>query len=129
MFRLGLAIGGLAGAAVGFFLSPEIARRARPVAKAVLKAGLLAAHEAQVHGAQVAESFEDLFAEAKSEVAAEVFAAAVAAAQAKAAAASAAAKSSTAGAADVPRRPASRASAARKRAPVKRSKPIASRDG
>jgi gas vesicle protein len=129
MFRLGLAIGTLAGTAIGFLFSPELARRTRPVAKAVLKAALAAAHETQVHGAQIAESFEDLYAEAKAEVAAEVFAAAVAAAQAKASRANGAAKSATAGVADVPERSSSKARAARKRTPVKRSRPISRRDG
>ena len=96
-----------------------------------MKAALAAAHEAQVHGAQIAESFEDLYAEAKAEVAAEVFAAAVAAtqAQAKASAADGAAKSAKAGAADVPKDRANKAKTARKRAPVKRSRPISPING
>ena len=84
MFPLGFAFGAIAGAAAVAILGPEVAQRSRPVAKAALKAALTAFHEARVRKAEIAESAEDLFAEAKAEVTAEVLAAAVAAARAKA---------------------------------------------
>ena len=56
-------------------------------AKAALKTAMMAYHQARVHGAELAEAAEDLFAEAKAEGAAEIFAAAMAAAQAQAKAA------------------------------------------
>jgi hypothetical protein len=49
-------------------MTPQLARQARPVAKAALKAALTAMHEAQVRSAEVAEAAEDLYAEAKAEV-------------------------------------------------------------
>jgi hypothetical protein len=86
MLPFGFALGALAGAAaVILFLGPQLAQRGRPVAKAMLKGALAALHEAQVRGTEIAEAAEDLYAEAKSEVTAEVFTAAMAAAKAKAA--------------------------------------------
>jgi hypothetical protein len=58
----------VAGAAL---FGPQIMRHARPAAKAALKAALVAAHEAKVRGAEFVEVAEDLYAEAKAEVAAE----------------------------------------------------------
>ncbi len=47
----------------------------RPIAKAAMKAAVMAYHEARVQGAELAEAAEDLFAEAKTEAAADIFAA------------------------------------------------------
>lgn len=130
MFPFGFALGAVAGATAVLLFGPEIAQQARPVAKAILKAALAAMHEAQVRGAQISEAAEDLYAEAKSEVAADVFAAAmasaqaqIAAAQAKAAAAAAAAQAQQ----STPKRPSTKA-ARRKRAGVKRSAVARSRN-
>lgn len=120
MFPLGFVIGAVAGATAVFFLGADVAMRARPVAKAALKAALTAMHEAQVYGAEVAEAAEDLFAEAKSEVTAEVFAAAMAAAQAKAAAQAAGSTQSAAAGTTAPSRPVTKS--ARRRTAVKRSR-------
>lgn len=85
MKPLGFALGVLTGAAAVLLLNRQGTQRARPVAKAALKAAMMAYHEARVQGAELAEAAEDLFAEAKAEAAADIFAAAVAAAQARAA--------------------------------------------
>lgn len=82
MFPLGFLLGAFTGATALLVLGPEVAQRARPVAKAALKAALLGLHEARVRSAELAEAAEDLFAEAKSEAATDVFTAAMAAAQA-----------------------------------------------
>lgn len=124
MFPFGFVLGAVTGVAAVLVLGTELTQRARPVAKAALKAALMAIHEAQVHGAEVAEAAEDIFAEAKSEVAAEVFGAAMAAAQAKAATQAAQAQAKE----PAGPRPAA-AKAARKRSAVKRSRAIASRNG
>ena len=88
MFPLGFVLGAMSATAAGaLMLSPQVMNHARPVAKALLKAALAAMHEAQLRGAEVSEAAEDLFAEAKAEVAAEAFATTMAAAQEKAAAA------------------------------------------
>lgn len=84
MKPFGFALGVLTGAAAVVLLNRQGAQRARPVAKAALKAALMAYHEARVQGAELAEAAEDLFAEAKAEAVADIFAAAMAAAQAKA---------------------------------------------
>jgi hypothetical protein len=118
MFPLGLVLGAAAGATAALMLGPQIASRGRPLAKAALKAALLAMHEARVQQALIVEAAEDLFAEAKAEATAEVFAAAMAAAQAKAAEQAKAG----AGAAPSPSASSARAKAARRRAPVKRSR-------
>ena len=55
MFRIGLANGTLAGAAVACFAGPQVQCLGRPVAKATLKAALAAMHEAQVQSAEIAE--------------------------------------------------------------------------
>ncbi len=63
----GLAIGlgtGLLAAALAPGLGPAI----RPKAKAAIKAGLIAAHKGRVALAELGETTEDLFAEAKSEL-------------------------------------------------------------
>ncbi|HEY8161245.1 MAG: DUF5132 domain-containing protein [Methylocystis sp.] len=73
----GFALGVAAGAAATLLLGRE-AKRVRPVAKAALKAAVMAYHEARVQGAQMVETAEDLFAEAKAEAAADIFAAAMA---------------------------------------------------
>ena len=86
MKPLGFALGVLTGAAATLLLNRQ-GQRARPVAKAALKTAMMAYHQARVHGAELAEAAEDLFAEAKAEGAAEIFAAAMAAAQAQAKAA------------------------------------------
>jgi gas vesicle protein len=102
MFPFGFALGAVAGAAAVLLFGPEIAQQARPAAKAILKAALAAMHEAQVRGAQMSEAAEDLYAEAKSEVAADVFAAAMASAQAQIAAAQAKAAAAAAAQAQQP---------------------------
>lgn len=79
------ALGALTGAAAVLLLNRQGAQRVRPIAKAAVKAAVMAYHEARVQSAELAEAAEDLFAEAKAEAAADIFAAAVAAAQAKAA--------------------------------------------
>lgn len=83
MKPFGFALGALTGAAAVLLLNRQGTQRMRPVAKAALKAAMMAYHEARVQGAELAEAAEDLFAEAKVEAAADIFAAAMAAAQAK----------------------------------------------
>ncbi|MBM3577736.1 MAG: DUF5132 domain-containing protein [Alphaproteobacteria bacterium] len=85
MKPLGFALGALTGDAAVLLLNRQGTQRVRPVAKAALKAAMMAYHEARVQGAELAEAAEDLFAEAKTEAAADIFAAAMSAAQAKAA--------------------------------------------
>jgi uncharacterized protein DUF5132 len=66
----GLAIGlgtGLLAAALAPGLGPAI----RPKAKAAIKAGLVAAQKGRVALAELGETTEDLFAEARSELLAE----------------------------------------------------------
>ncbi|MEZ5891336.1 MAG: DUF5132 domain-containing protein [Xanthobacteraceae bacterium] len=120
---LGAVVGGLAVALLG----PQLAKSGRPAAKSALKTALLTLYAAQVRGAEIAEAVEDLYAEAKSEVAAEVLEAALAGMQEKtatapAAAAAAAAASSGASAS-------SAAKPARQRAAVKRSRVVRSKHG
>jgi gas vesicle protein len=69
MFPLGFVFGAIAGAAGVLILGPQFTQQARPVAKAVLKAALIAMHEAQVRSAEIA----------KAELVAETFAASAAA--------------------------------------------------
>jgi gas vesicle protein len=80
MSRIAFALGALMGAAVGaagaVLLNQQFARQARPLAKAALKATLVAMHEAKLSGAEFAEAAEDLFAEARAETAADIAAAA-----------------------------------------------------
>jgi hypothetical protein len=125
MFPFGFALGALAGATAALLFGEEIARQARPVAKAILKAALATMHEAQVRGAQMSEAAEDLYAEAKSEVAADIFSAAMAAAQAQIAAAQAKAAAAAAAQAQQPSSTAagrrSAKAARRKQAGVRRS--------
>ncbi|MBG0800919.1 DUF5132 domain-containing protein [Methylocystis sp. H4A] len=85
MKPFGFALGALTGAAAVLLLNRQGTQRVRPIAKAAMKAAVMAYHEARVQGAELAEAAEDLFAEVKTEAAADIFAAAVAAAQAKAA--------------------------------------------
>jgi hypothetical protein len=85
MKPFGFALGALTGAAAVLLLNRQGTQRVRPIAKAAMKAAVMAYHEARVQGAELAEAAEDLFAEAKTEAAADIFAAAMAAAQAKAA--------------------------------------------
>lgn len=85
MKPFGFALGALTGAAAVLLLNRQGTQRMRPIAKAAMKAAVMAYHEARVQGAELAEAAEDLFAEAKTEAAADIFAAAMAAAQAKAA--------------------------------------------
>ena len=115
---LGAVVGGLAVALFG----PQLAKSGRPVAKSALKTALLTLYAAQVRGAEIAEAIEDLYAEAKSEVAADVLEAALAAMQEKTATAPAAgaAPGATASSAAKP---------ARRRAAVKRSLVVRSRHG
>jgi hypothetical protein len=84
MKPFGFALGALTGAAAVLLLNRQGTQRVRPIAKAAMKAAVMAYHEARVQGAELAEAAEDLFAEAKVEAAADIFAAAMAAAQAKA---------------------------------------------
>ncbi len=95
MKPFGFALGALTGAAAVLLLNRQGTQRVRPIAKAAMKAAVMAYHEARVQGAELAEAAEDLFAEAKTEAAADIFAAAVAAAQAKAAQARTEAKTET----------------------------------
>lgn len=123
MFPFGFAVGLLSGVAAAVVLGPEIVQRTRPIAKAALKAALMAVHETQVRGAEIAEAAEDLYAEAKSEVTADVFAAAMAAAQAKAAeqSANARAQAMAAQTSSAPEPKPQATKAARRRASLKRS--------
>ncbi|WP_363345839.1 DUF5132 domain-containing protein [Methylocystis echinoides] len=73
----GFALGALTGAAATILLTRQ-GSRARPAAKAALKAAIMAYHEARTQGAELMEAAEDLFAEAKSEAAADIFAATMA---------------------------------------------------
>jgi hypothetical protein len=82
MKPLGFAFGALTGAAAAILLTRGGAR-ARPAAKAALKAAFMAYHEARTQGAEVMEAAEDMFAEAKAEAVADIFAAAMAGAQKK----------------------------------------------
>jgi hypothetical protein len=66
-----MALGAVVGAAGVALFGPTVAQRARPAAKAALKAVLAAMHEAQVRGAEIAEAAQDLYSEAKAEAAAE----------------------------------------------------------
>ncbi len=79
----GFALGALTGAAATILLTRE-GSRARPAAKAALKAAIMAYHEARTQGTELMEAAEDLFAEAKAEASADIFAAAMAGAQKKA---------------------------------------------
>jgi len=76
----GFAFGAVVGAVGVALRGSQAAERARPVAKAALKALLAAAHEAHVRQVEVTEAAEDLFAEAEAEVMAERRASATAAA-------------------------------------------------
>jgi hypothetical protein len=125
MFPLGFVIGAVAGAAVVLVLGAEVAMRARPVAKAAVKAALLAIHESQVRGAEITEAAEDLYAEAKAEATADVFAATMAAAQAKATAQAAQSPAQEPGTKPPSTRPPS-TKAAQRRAAVKRSRAMPS---
>jgi glucose dehydrogenase len=87
-----VVLGAVIGAAGVTLLGPHIARRARPAAKAALKAALAAMQEARIRGSEIAEAAEDLYAEAKAEAAAETEAAGDAAAVAEPTAATALAK-------------------------------------
>ena len=66
---LGVVVGAAVGAAGAVLFGPQIARHARPAAKAALKAALVALQEAQIRGAEFTEAAEDLYAEAKAEAA------------------------------------------------------------
>ena len=119
---LGAVVGGVAVALFG----PQLVKGGRPAAKAALKTALLTLYAAQVRGAEIAEAIEDLYAEAKSEVTADILEAALAAAQAQAATATP--TSATTGAsASLAAKPA-RQRAAVKRSPVVRSR-LRSRHG
>jgi hypothetical protein len=85
MKPFGFAFGALTGAAAVLLLNRQGTQRVRPIAKAAMKAAVMAYHEARVQGAELAEAAEDLFAEAKAEAVADIFAAAMTAAQTKAA--------------------------------------------
>jgi DNA invertase Pin-like site-specific DNA recombinase len=62
LFSLGTLTGlGLA------LLAPSLARTGRPLAKEAIRMAMLAAHEATVRAAELAESVEDLYAEARAE--------------------------------------------------------------
>ena len=85
MKPLGFFLGALTGAAATLILSQrDGAKRARPAAKAALKAAMMAYHEVRTQGAELMEAAEDLFAEAKAEATQDIFTAAMAAAQAQA---------------------------------------------
>lgn len=110
---LGAVVGGVAVALFG----QQLVRSGRPAAKTALKAALLGLYAAQVRGAEIVEAMEDLYAEAKSELTAEIIAAAVAAAQEKAATA-------PPGPAAAAGEGVSAAQPARQRAAVKRSRVV-----
>lgn len=84
MIPLGFALGALTGAAATLLISRQGGQRIRPIAKAALKAAMVAYHEARAQSAELVETAEDLFAEAKADAAADIFAEAVAAAEARA---------------------------------------------
>jgi hypothetical protein len=63
---LAFVLGAVAGA-VAFAFAPELQRNARPLLKEAIKAGLLLARGAQVNAVELAESLEDIYAEAKAE--------------------------------------------------------------
>jgi gas vesicle protein len=54
MFPLRFLLGVATGAIAVLLMNPNLANRARPVAKAILKKALKAAHGAQVSGAELA---------------------------------------------------------------------------
>ena len=114
------ALGALAGGLAVALFGPQLVKTSRPAAKSALKAALLTAYAAQVRGAEIAEAVEDLYAEAKSEVTAEIVEAALAAGQANAA---------TAKPDAVVRASASAARPARQRSAVKRSRVVRARHG
>jgi len=113
---LGAVVGGVAVALFG----PQLAKNGRPAAKSALKTALLTLYAAEVRGAEIAEAIEDLYAEAKSEVTAEMLEAALAAAQEPVATATPA--GATAGAGASPAAKPARQRAAVKRSPVVRSR-------
>jgi hypothetical protein len=84
MKPLGFALGALTGAAAALLLSRQSPERAHPVAKASLKAALMAYHEVRTQCAEFVEATEDLFAEAKAEAGADIFGAARAATETQA---------------------------------------------
>lgn len=68
----------LLGAAVGIgvvllapLVAPSLARVARPLAKSLVKAGLILQEKGREAGAELSEVFEDLLAEARAELARE----------------------------------------------------------
>lgn len=119
---LGAVVGGVAVALFG----PQLAKNGRPAAKAALKTALLTLYAAQVRGAEIAEAIEDLYAEAKSEVTADILEAALAAAQEPVATATPA--GATTGASASPAAKPARQRAAVKRSPVVRPR-LRSRHG
>lgn len=72
LFNGGMSVGGLAVGAGAVLLAPVvipvIGSILKPVAKAIIKGGLLAYEGAKVSIAETRESLEDLTAEAKSEL-------------------------------------------------------------
>jgi hypothetical protein len=126
MFPLGFLLGTVAGVGGVLILGPQFAENARPVAKAVLKAALLAIHEVQVRGAEIVEAADDLVAEAKAELVAEAFAASSAAQAGSEPAPSAAGNN---GSASKEGSPHARAQPLRKRTAVKRSRTISRSHG
>lgn len=68
--RTGLFIGLALGTGAVLF-GPQIARVARPAAKAAIRRGVEAYREAQVLAARAGEEFEDLVAEVQHEMSAE----------------------------------------------------------
>ena len=63
---LAFVLGAVAGAVASAF-APELQRNARPLLKEAFKAGFLLARSAQVNAVELAESLEDIYAEAKAE--------------------------------------------------------------
>ena len=92
------SLGALTGAGVAL-LAPSLSRNSRPLIKEAMKTALLLARQAQVSAVQLAETMEDLYAEARAEADAEPAAAAAAArdavARAKAAASATRKRAST----------------------------------
>ncbi len=66
----GLAIG-IGAAIVGPIVLPIIAGAAKPLAKAVIKSGLMLYERGKETSAEMAEVFEDIVAEARAEIAEE----------------------------------------------------------
>ena len=63
----GALLAGFVGGLIAPMLYPSLSRRARPAAKAALKAGMAALEQGRIAAAELAEHASDLVAEASSE--------------------------------------------------------------